>query len=124
MTLSSSEFADAVVVSVADVDRAIGGDRGAVRPVECGGAGRTAVAALRGLTGAGEGPDDPRGEIDDPHAVVRDIGNVEPVLCRVERQAVRLDHACARGWTVIAAEPGGAIAGQGRDDARAAVDPA
>ena len=46
------------------------------------------------------------------------------VCRRVERQAVRLDHARARGWSVIAAEPGRAVAGEGRDDARAAVDPA
>ncbi len=116
--------AQGAALPLEDVDGPVGCNFDGAGAVDPGGCRRTAVAAVLGLAGAGEGPDDPRGEIDDPHAVVRDIGDEEPGLCGVERQAVRLDHARARGWSVIAAEPGRAVAGEGRDDARAAVDPA
>src|SRR5690348_8503120 len=49
-----SHFADAVVVGVADIDRAVGGGRGAVRPVERGGARRTAVAVTALPAAAGD----------------------------------------------------------------------
>src|SRR5437763_1373580 len=74
-----------------EVDGPVGRDfygAGAIAP---GGGRRTAASAVLGLAGSGEGPDNPRGEIDDPHAMVRDVGDEEPGLCGVERQAVRLD---------------------------------
>src|SRR6202035_1794596 len=106
-----------------DVNGPVGRDFDGAGAVNPGSRRRTAVAAVIGLASTGEGPNDLRGEIDDPHAVIRDVGDVEPGLRGVERQAVRLDHPGTRGWSVIAAEPGRAAAGEGRDDARAAVDP-
>src|SRR4051794_9556968 len=110
-------------LALEDVDGSVGRDFDGAGAINSGGCRRTAVAAVFGLAGSGEGPNDPRGEIDDPHAVVRDIGDEKPALCRVERQPVWLDHARARGWPVITAEPGSAVAGEGRGDSRASVDP-
>ena len=38
---------------------------------------RAAIAAVLGHAGAGEGVDDPARQIDDPHPVVGDIGDIE-----------------------------------------------
>src|ERR1700730_6599272 len=107
-----------------DIDGSVGRDFDGAGAVNAGGCGRTAVAAVLGLAGAGEGPYEPRGEIDDSHAVVRDIGYVQPGLCGIERQAVRLDHARAGSRSTVAAEPRRAVAGEGVDDPRIAIDPA
>src|SRR5258707_2943761 len=51
---ASGHFADAVVVRVADIDRAVGGDRGAVRSVERGGKRRAAIAVAALPAAAGD----------------------------------------------------------------------
>ena len=83
-----------------------------------------AVAGMRRLAGAGEGRDRARGKIDDAHPVVGDIGDEQTLLRRVKCQPVGLDQTRARRRSAIAGEPGAAVAGDGGNDARGAVDPA
>ena len=51
---------------------------------------RAAVAAVLGHAGAGEGVDDAAREIDDPHPVVGDIGDIEAPFVGIEGEPVRL----------------------------------
>src|SRR6516162_1483230 len=107
-----------------NVDGPVGGNFDGAGAEDPGGTGRPEVTRVLGLASAGEGPDHARGEIDDAQAMVRDIGDEQPVLRRVERQAIRLDHAGARRRSAVAAKSGRAVAGEGSDHAGGAIDPA
>ena len=67
---------------------------------------------MRRLAGAGKGRDRAGGEIDDAHPVVGDIGDEQPLLCRIEGQPVGLDQSRARGRSAIAGKPGAAVPGK------------
>ena len=78
---------------------------------------RAAVAAMLGDAGAGEGVDDPAREIDDPHPVVGDIGDIEARLVGIEGEPVRLGETRLRRRAAVAGIGRLAGAGQRRDDA-------
>src|SRR4051812_24020434 len=82
-----SHLADAVVVGVADVDRAVGSDDSAVRAVETGCGGRAAVA-FRAFAAAGDARDDAGGAIDAADRVVLGIDDDQATVA-VERHLLR-----------------------------------
>src|SRR5579884_1463983 len=98
-----------------NVDGAVGRDLDGARAEDAGRRGRAAVAAVLADAGPREGLDRAGHQIDDANAVVGDIGDEQPPVCSIERQPVRLGQPGARGGTAVAAEPGLAGAGQGRD---------
>jgi hypothetical protein len=116
--------AQAAALAFEDKDRAVGGDLDRAGAEHGGRTGGPAVAGIRRLAGAGKGRDRARGEIDDAHPVVGDIGDEQKPLRRIKRQPVGLDQTRARRRSAIAGEPSAAVAGDGGNDARGAVDPA
>ena len=111
-------------MALEDVDRAVGRHLDGASAEHAGTARRTAVAAVLRLAGAGEGRDRARDEIDDANAVVGDIGDEQPPLRRIEAPARSAPPSPLAPRDAVAAEPRRAAAGQGRDHARGAVDPA
>src|SRR5205823_11314356 len=79
------EFADAVVVGIADIDRAVGGNGCAVRPVERGGARRTAIAVAASPAAAGDRGDRSGPQVHPADRVVFGIDDQEIALA-VDRQ--------------------------------------
>ena len=59
LSACAGEFADAMVLAVADIDRAIRGDDGAMRTRQAGLLRRSAIAPGPGRAIAGDGADDP-----------------------------------------------------------------
>ena len=76
------------------------------------------------LSSPSKGPDPAGRDIDNPHAVVGDIGNEKPLLRRVETETVRFDHPGLGSGAAIAGIAGSTIAGKRRCDARRGVDAA
>src|SRR6266436_864415 len=97
----SDELADAVVLGVADIDRAIGSDDGAVRPAETGRGGRTAVT-LRALAASGDRLDDAACGIDAADRVVLGIDD-QDVAAGVEGEFLGcVEHRIARRTIFVA----------------------
>ena len=67
---------------------------------------------MLGGAGAGEGVDDSAREIDDPHPVVGDIGDIEVPLAVIEGEPVRLGETRSRRRPAIAGL--GRLAGAGQ----------
>ena len=64
------------------------------------------------IAGSGKCGDDARAKIDDPHPIVRDIGNEQATMVAIERQAIRFREAGARGRAAVTAELSGTVTGQ------------
>src|SRR5439155_588430 len=119
--LRAHQFADAVVLGVADIDRTIGADDRTVRAAETGCDRRTAVT-LGAFPPAGDRLNDAARDIDAADRVVLGIDD-QDVAAGVESEFLgRVEDGILRR-AAVAAEPGRAVAGQGRDHARRPVDP-
>src|SRR5205814_2441509 len=93
------DFADAVVVGVADIDRAIRADHRAMRPVESGSCRRAAIAA-RTRAAAGNRRDDPGITVDQPDRVVLGVDD-QDVAVGIERHLLwRIEHGGERRPTI------------------------
>ena len=64
ISFPADELADSVIVGIADIDRSVGGNCGAVRPVERGGARGAAIPLASLVAIAGEGDDRSRADVD------------------------------------------------------------
>src|SRR5712675_3130707 len=114
------EFADAVVVGVADIDRAIRADDRAVRAVEAGFGGRAAIAAPA-LAAAGDRRHDPGAMVDPAERVVLGIDDQQAAV-GVDRHFLwRIEHR-GESRPAIAGIAAPGRAGDRRDDAGRGID--
>src|SRR6266404_3478258 len=114
------ELADAVVLGIADVDRPIRSDDGAVRAAETGRGRRTAVT-LGALAPAGDRLDDAARGIDAADRMVLGIDD-QDVAAGVEGEFLGcVEHRIARR-TIVAAVAARTGAGDGIDDPGAGID--
>src|ERR1700730_16707860 len=119
-SILADELADAVVLGVADVDRAIGSDDGAVRTAETGSGGRTAVT-LGAFTPAGDRLDDAARGIDAADRVVLGVDD-QDVAAGVEGEFLGRVEDCIPRRAAVAAVAAGTGAGDGIDHPGAGID--
>src|SRR5689334_13694787 len=98
----SHDLTDAVVVRVADVDRAVGGDRCAVRPVERSGASGTAVAVAALAATSRNRRDGSAADVDPADHVVLGIDD-QQIAVAVDRQLLWLIEDGGEGRPVFTA---------------------
>src|SRR6266849_36749 len=124
MTLRPSSAAsylpDAMIVRIADIDRAVGTDDRAVRAVEAGRASAAAVAA-GALTTAGKVSDDARRAVDAADRVVFGIDDEEAAVAVDRHFLWRVEDRRERRAAIAAMAAGGG-AGDRRDDPARRID--
>src|SRR5262249_4968092 len=109
-------FADGGVERVRDEDVPIGIDGHAFGVIQLGRRGRSAVAAVAGRAGAGDG-EDVAGRLHDlADAIIAGVGDVD-VAAAVHGHAVRAIQHGGRGGAAVATAAGRAGAGDGEDGA-------
>src|SRR5215471_9626315 len=121
-TGTSVDCPQCAALPLEDVDGSVDSYLYGASPMNSSLARRSAVAAMLRLAGAGKSPDDTRGQIDDAHPMVSDIGDKQPLLLGIERKAIGLDHPRARRGSIIAAKPRRAVAGKRRYHTGRAID--
>ena len=110
------DLADDVVADVADVEVAFGAELDAVGLFELGVFGGSAVAAVAGFAGAGEGGEDAGFHVDLADGVVDHVDD-EHVALGIEAEFVGFAEGGGKGGAAVAGEADSASACDGGDDA-------